>query len=77
MIILSSFRLEADADPIAARHEVISMPIFPKLVKDIKKYVSRVKYFDRNFITIGFLFQIEVLGAIDSDLVVALIKRTI
>ena len=77
MIILSSFRLEADADPIATRHEVISMPIFPKLVKDIKKYVSRVKYFDRNFITIGFLFQIEVLGAIDSDFVVSLVKRTI
>jgi hypothetical protein len=45
-------------------------------VKDIKTYVSK-SHFDRNFITVGFLFCKEIMPYVDHDLMQALIKRTI
>lgn len=59
------------------RVNVAQLPIFNKVVKDIKNYVARVHHFDRNFITVGFLFCKEVMPYVDHELMQSLIKRTI
>ena len=56
---------------------VAQTPIFNKVVRDIKNYVSRVHHFDRNFITVAFLFCKEVMPYVDHELMQGLIRRTI
>jgi hypothetical protein len=52
------------------------LPIFKQAVKDIKSYVSKA-HFDRNFITVGFLFCKEIMPYVDHDLMQSLIKRAV
>lgn len=56
---------------------VSQSPIFMKVVRDIKQYVSRVHHFDRDFITVCYLFCKEVMPYVDHDLMQNLIRRTI
>ena len=47
--------------------------IFGKVVRDLKIYCSRVHHFDKNFISIGFLFQKEIMPYVDSELMKSLV----
>jgi hypothetical protein len=49
------------------------LPIFGKVVRDLKIYCSRVHHFDKNFISIGFLFQKEIMPYVDSELMKSLV----
>ncbi len=49
----------------AQRAPIASLPFFNHVVKDIKNYVARVHHFDRNFITVCFLFCKELMPYID------------
>lgn len=56
---------------------VSQLPIFKRVVKDIKEYVGRVKHFDRNYISVCFLFCKEIMPYVDTDLMKDLIMRTV
>ncbi len=56
---------------------VAQLPIFGKIVRDIKNYCVRVHHFDRNFITVGFLFCKDIMPYVDYELMQGLIRRTL
>jgi hypothetical protein len=63
MIILNAKRtVEGKGDNVAL------LPIFGKVVRDIKNYCARVHHFDRNFISIGFLFCKDIMPYVDYEL---------
>jgi hypothetical protein len=45
-------------------------------VKDVKGYIQKA-HFDRNFITIGFLFCKEIMPYVDHEIMQVLIRKTI
>ena len=55
---------------------VVQLHIFGKVVRDLKIYCQRVHHFDKNFISIGFLFQKEIMPYVDNELMKALVQRT-
>jgi hypothetical protein len=55
---------------------VAQLPIFGKVVRDLKNYCSRVHHFDKDFLTVGFLFCKEIMPYVDLELMRALVSRT-
>jgi hypothetical protein len=63
MIVLNAKRtVKGKGDNVAL------LPIFGKVVRDIKNYCARVHHFDRNFISIGFLFCKDIMPYVDYEL---------
>jgi hypothetical protein len=77
MLVLNTNKFASDVDPSLKQQQVAQMKVFNRLVKDIRTYVTKVRRFDPNFISVCFLFQKEVMPYVDHDLMLALIKRTI
>jgi hypothetical protein len=46
-------------------------------VRDIKNYVTKVRHFDKNFITVCFYFCKEIMPYVDHELIQGLIMRTV
>jgi hypothetical protein len=55
---------------------VAQLPIFGKVIRDIKNYCQRVHHFDKDFLTVGFLFCKEIMPYVDLELMRALVSRT-
>ena len=76
IFLMTSLMIILNVSPLGSVR-VAQSPIFMKVVKDIKNYVGRVHHFERDYLTVGFLFCKEVMPYVDHDLMQSLIRRTI
>lgn len=77
LVLLNSKPIMIEQGTVQSKVNVAQLPIFNKIVKDIRNYVLRVHHFDKNFVTIGFLFCKEVMPYVEPELMQGLIKRTV